>query len=183
MKKTILSVAMLLATGLLFAQKKTTTSAVVSFDATTPIDALPKAENKTVIASLDQKSGTIAFEAAIKSFTFSNPKIQEHFNSKGWMDSDQFTTATFKGSITNLKEVKFNKDGTYAVTVTGDLTMHGETKPVTAKGSLTVNGGGKVIVATSEFTIKLEDYKVTGNAIAGGKVAKEPKITVAAEFQ
>ena len=45
MKKTILSLAMVLAAGLLFAQKKTTTSAVISFDATTPIDALPKAEN------------------------------------------------------------------------------------------------------------------------------------------
>jgi polyisoprenoid-binding protein YceI len=180
MKKTILSLAMVLAAGLLFAQKKTTTSAVISFDATTPIDALPKAENKTVIASLDSKSGTIAFEAAIKSFAFSNPKIQEHFNSAGWMDSDQFATATFKGSIVNLKEVKFNKDGTYAVSVAGDLTMHGVTKPVTAKGSITVSG--KVVVATSEFTVKLEDYKVEGKAIAAGKVAKEPTIKVVAEF-
>jgi polyisoprenoid-binding protein YceI len=181
MKKTILSLAMVLAAGLLFAQKKTTTSAVVSFDATTPIDALPKAENKTVIASLDTKSGTIAFEAAIKSFAFSNPKIQEHFNAKGWMDSDQFATASFKGSITNLKTVKFNKDGTYAVDVTGDLTMHGITKAIDAKGTITVTG--KVVVATSEFTVKLEDYKVSGGAIAAGKVAKEPAIKVVAEFQ
>lgn len=180
MKKTILSLAMVLATGLLFAQKKTTTSAVVSFDATTPIDALPKAENKTVIASLDTRSGSIAFEAAIKSFAFSNPKIQEHFNNKGWMDSDQFASATFKGSITNIKEVKFNKDGTYPVNVTGDLTMHGETKPVNAKGSITISG--KAIVATSEFTVKLEDYKVSGGAITAGKVAKEPTIKVVAEF-
>ena len=181
MKKTILSLSMVLATGLLFAQKKTTTSAVINFDATTPIDALPKAENKTVIASLDTKSGTVAFEAAIKSFAFSNPKIQEHFNNKGWMDSDQFATATFKGSIVNLKEVKFNKDGTYAVTVSGDLTMHGETKPVSAKGSITVRG--KLVVANSEFTVKLEDYKVNGGAIAAGKVSKEPTIKVVAEFQ
>ncbi len=181
MKKTMLSLTMVLAAGLLFAQKKTTTSAVINFDATTPIDALPKAENKTVIASLDTKSGTVAFEAAIKSFAFSNPKIQEHFNAKGWMDSDQYATATFKGSIVNLKEVEFNKDGTYAVSVTGDLTMHGETKPVSAKGSVTVSG--KVITATSEFTVKLEDYKVSGGAIAAGKVAKEPSIKVVAEFK
>ncbi|MBL7703484.1 MAG: YceI family protein [Ferruginibacter sp.] len=180
MKKTILSLAMVLATGLLFAQKKTTTSAVISFDATTPIDALPKAENKTVIASLDTKSGAIAFEAAVKSFAFSNPKIQEHFNSKGWMDSDQFATASFKGKINNLKEVKFNKDGTYPVEVTGDLTMHGETKTLDAKGTITVKG--KVIVAASDFSVKLEDYKVSGGAIAAGKVAKEPTIKVVAEF-
>lgn len=180
MKKTILSLTMLLATGLLFAQKKTTTSAVISFDATTPIDALPKAENKTVIASLDTKTGAIAFEAAVKSFAFSNPKIQEHFNNKGWMDSDQFATATFKGSITNLKEVKFNKDGTYAVDVTGDLTMHGVTKVIDAKGTITVSG--KVVVATSEFKVKLDDFKVSGAAIGAGKVAKEPTIKVVAEF-
>lgn len=180
MKKTILSLAMVLATGLLFAQKKTTTSAVISFDATTPSDGFPKADNKTVIASLDLKSATIAFEATIKSFTFSNPKIQEHFNSAGWMDSDQFPTATFKGTVTNLKSVKFNQDGTYPVDVTGDLTIHGVKQTANAKGTITISG--KTINATSEFTIKLEDYKVSGGAIAAGKVAKEPKITVAAEF-
>ena len=180
MKKTILSVALVMATGLLFAQKKTTTSATVAFDATTAIDALPKAENKTVIASLDTKTGTIAFEAAVKSFAFSNPKIQEHFNSKGWMESDQFASATFKGSIANLKEVKFNKDGVYSVTVNGNLTMHGVTKPAQAKGTITVYG--KSIKATSDFSVKLEDYKVNGGAIAAGKVSKEPKITVVAEF-
>jgi polyisoprenoid-binding protein YceI len=180
MKKTILSVALVMATGLLFAQKKTTTSATVAFDATTALDALPKAENKTVIASLDTKTGTIAFEAAVKSFAFANPKMQEHFNSKGWMDSDQFATATFKGSIVNLKKVKFNKDGTYTVTVTGDLTIHGVTKPAEAKGTITV--AGKSIKATSDFNIKLEEYNVNGGAIAAGKVSKEPKITVVAEF-
>ena len=180
MKKTILSLTMVLAAGLLFAQKKTTTSAVISFDATTPIDALPKAENKTVIASLDTKSGTIAFEAAIKSFAFSNPKIQEHFNNSGWMDSDQFPTATFKGTITNLKSVKFNKDGTYPVDVSGDLTMLGNTMAIDAKGTITVSG--KVVVATADLKVKLEDYKVEGKAIAAGKVAKEPTIKVVAEF-
>lgn len=180
MKKAVLSLTLVLATGLLFAQKKTTTSAIISFDATTPIDALPKAENKTVIASLDTKTGKIAFEAALKSFAFSNPKIQEHFNSAGWMDSDQFASATFGGGITNLKDVKFNKDGTYAVTVAGDLTMHGVTRPVETNGTITVSG--KVVTATADFKVKLEDYKVEGKAIAAGKVAKEPTIKVVAEF-
>ena len=96
------------------------------------------------------------------------------------MDSDQFATASFKGSIANLKDVKFKKDGVYAVTVNGDLSIHGVTNPAQAKGTITVSG--KSIKTTSDFTIKLEDYKVSGNAIAAGKVAKEPKITVVAEF-
>lgn len=180
MKKTILSLALVMTTGLLFAQPKTTTSATIAFDATTAKDALPKAENKTVIASLNTQTGAVAFEAAIKSFAFTNPMIQDHFNSKGWMDSDQWATATFKGTIVNLKDVKFNKDGTYAVTVSGNLTMHGETKPVEAKGTIVVSG--QKIKATSDFTVNLDDYKVNGGAIAAGKVSKEPKISVSAEF-
>lgn len=180
MKKTMLSLAMVLATGLLFAQKKTTTSAVINFDATTSIDALPKAENKTVIASIDTKTGKIAFEASVKNFSFSNPKIQEHFNAKGWMDSDQYPTSTFTGSITNLKEVNFKKDGTYPVSVAGDLSIHGVTKPVQTKGSITIAGNS--VKAAADFSVKLEDYNVNGGAIAAGKVAKEPTITVEATF-
>jgi len=180
MKKTTLFLALALSTGALFAQKKTTTSASVNFDATTSIDALPKAENKTAVAALDTKTGSVAFEVVIKNFSFTNPMIQEHFNSAGWMDSDQFPTATFKGKITDLNKVNFSKDGTYNVDVEGDLTIHGVTKATKTKAVITVNG--KKINSKSDFSIKLEDYKVEGKAIAAGKVAKEPTISVSADF-
>ena len=66
MKKSTLVLAMVFAAGAVFAQKKTTTSATVAFDATTPKDALPKAENKTVIGSVDFTTGDVAFEASVK---------------------------------------------------------------------------------------------------------------------
>lgn len=94
MKQTILLIFLLSATASIFAQKKTTTSAVVAFDASTTIDALPKAENKTVIAAVDTKTGTVAFEANVKNFAFSNPMIQNHFNSPKWFDSDAFPKFT-----------------------------------------------------------------------------------------
>ena len=180
MKKTTLVLALALSTATLFAQKKTTTSATVNFDATTSIDALPKAENKTAVAALDTKTGSVAFEVVIKNFNFTNPMIQEHFNSSGWMDSDQFATANFKGSIVNLADVNFAKDGSYNADVEGNLTIHGVTNPVKTKAVITVEG--KKINANATFSIKLEDYKVTGKAIAAGKVAKEPTITVSADF-
>jgi polyisoprenoid-binding protein YceI len=150
------------------------------FDATTSIDKLPKADNKTVIASLDTKTGKIAFEAMIKSFTFSNPRIQEHFNGANWMDSEKFSAAAFTGTIINLNEVKFSKNGIYEVTVKGELTLHGITKPIEVPGTITINGNS--IKAESSFKIKLEDYGVNGPAIGAGKVAKEPMIIVTAEF-
>ena len=90
MKKLIVFFSLLTSTGSIMAQKVTTTSAVVSFDATTPKDALPKADNKTVIASFDKATGAVAFEAAVNNFAFSNPKIQEHFNGANWMNSSSF---------------------------------------------------------------------------------------------
>jgi polyisoprenoid-binding protein YceI len=182
MKKTILFLALVSVMGASFAQKKkTTTSATINFDATTKLDALPKAENKTVVASLNTKSGDVAFEAVVKSFTFGNPKIQEHFNGAQWMDSDKFPKATFKGKITNVAAVNFKADGTYSATVTGSLTMHGVTKPVTTTASVVVSG--KTVTTTSNFTVALADYGVNGPAIGAGKVATDPKISVVAEFK
>jgi polyisoprenoid-binding protein YceI len=180
MKKTTLILALLVSGASVFAQKRTTTSGTIGFDATTSMDALPRAENKTVVAALDPKTGGIAFEAIIKSFSFVNPMMQGHFNSVNWLDSDKFPTATFKGKITNLAAVNFSKDGTYPAEVSGDLMIHGVTKPVTTKGSIVVTG--KSIAATAAFTIKVEDYGITGKAIEAGKVSKEPKVSVAVTF-
>lgn len=180
MKKTILSLALIAITGSVFAQNLTTTSATVSFDATTPIDALPKAENKTVIASLNTTTGAVLFEAAVNNFAFSNPKIQEHFNGANWMNSGSFPKFTFTGKIDKLSKVKFAKDGAYKVTVTGNLTVKGVSKEVKAPATITV-AGGKVSAAAA-FSIVLADYGISGAPIDGGKVAKEPKISVAASF-
>lgn len=180
MKKTIIMFALVLATAASFAQKKTTTSSTVSFDATTEKDAMPKADNKTAIAKLDTKTGEVAFETTVKNFTFANPKMQEHFNGAGWMDSDKYPTATFKGNIINLKAVNFSKDGTYKADVTGDLTIHGVTQKAITTATLVV--AGPKVTSTSVFNVKLEDYKVDNVAVGGGKVSKEPKVTVVAEF-
>ena len=74
MKKTILSLMIATVSMMALAQKKTSTSATVAFDASTAIDDLPKAENKTSIAAIDPSKNTVQFEAAIKNFAFSNPK-------------------------------------------------------------------------------------------------------------
>jgi polyisoprenoid-binding protein YceI len=181
MKKTILFIALIAFGGSLIAQKATTTSAVVTFDATTEKDALPKAENKTVIAAVDKSTGAVAFEAAVNNFAFSNPMIQEHFNGDKWMNSAKFPKFTFTGKISDLSKVSFGKDGSYTVDVTGDLTVRDVTKSITTPATIVVKNGA--ISASSAFTIKLADYGFTGGPIDAGKVAPEPKITVAAELK
>ena len=180
MKKVITVLVFLISSGSLFAQKKTTTSATVSFDATTPKDGLPKAENKTVIGSLDTKTGEVAFEAAVKNFSFSNPQMQGHFNGDNWFKSNTYPVISFTGKLDKLSAVKFNKNGVYRVNVTGDLKIRDLSKQQKIKGTVTVKDG-KITVA-SDFIVKLSDYNITGVPVEAGKVAREPKVSVRAEF-
>jgi polyisoprenoid-binding protein YceI len=181
MKKAIFLLLFTSVTAFSFAQKKISTSAVVKFDASTKIDELPKAENKTAIASLNTSTGAVAVEAAVKNFAFTNPMIQEHFNGSNWMDSDKFPSFTYKGTITNLSDVDFTRDGVYQVNTQGTLTVKGVEKTVTTPATITVKGG--VISAAADFTINLADYNISGTPINAGKVAKEPKISVSAELK
>lgn len=179
MKKTILLLSLVAFTGSIFAQAKKTTSATVAFDATTALDALPKAENKTVIAEIDTKTGQIGFEAAVKNFTFSNPTIQAHFNEERWLSSDKYPAFTFMGKINDVTKYNFSKNGVYNVTVTGQLTIKDKTNNVTTPATIEVKNG--TLIASTNFTIVLADYGVqVGNS---GKIAAEPKITVAAELK
>lgn len=180
MKKTILFIALTILTGTVFAQKKTTTSATASFDATTAKDPLPKADNNTVIGSLDTKTGAVAFEAAVKNFSFANPRMQQHFNSSSWLDSDQFPKITFTGTIEKVSKIKFNKDGTYPATVNGTLTIKGIAKPIKVKGTIVITGTS--IKVDAKFIIKLADYSITGQPVEAGKVSKEPGVSISATF-
>jgi polyisoprenoid-binding protein YceI len=181
MRRIIPILALILFSGNVFAQKKTTTSATISFDATTPKDKLPQASNKTVIGSINTATGEVAFEAAVKNFSFGNPRMQEHFNGSNWFNSDTYPVFAFTGKINKLNNVKFNKNGTYKVTVTGDLKVRDVTKKQTFSGTITVKDGK--ISVKSDFVVKLSDYNITGQPIDAGKVSKEPKVKLAADFQ
>lgn len=181
MKQTLLLFLVALVSFGALAQTKGTTSAVVAFDASTSLDNLPKAENKTVIGEIDTKTGNVDFEAAVKNFAFSNPMMQNHFNSDKWMKSSQYPVFTFSGKITDLSKVSFTKNGTYTVPVTGDLTIKDITKQISITAQLVVKGDK--IEAVTEFSIKLADYNISDVSINAGKVSKEPKISVSATFK
>lgn len=181
MKHSHFLISFLLISSLTFAQKKTTTSARIIFDATTNIDKLPKAENRAVVAAIHTKKGTVQFEAPIKNFSFSNPKIMEHFNQKGWMNSEEFPVAIFSGVLSDVNAINFRKNGTYQSSVTGDLTVRGRTNKISAPVTFEIENN--IIIGNCAFTIKLADYGIDGPAVGAGKVSSEPKISIKAEFK
>ncbi|MEP7374417.1 MAG: YceI family protein [Chitinophagaceae bacterium] len=181
MKKIILTLSLAVTVVSLFAQKKTTTSARIAFDASTSLDALPKAENKTAIGVVDTKTGSVAFEATVKNFAFSNPMMQDHFNAERWLNSDVHPSFIFKGNIVDPTSVNFTKDGSYKTEVEGVLTIKGKEQKIKVPGTIIVKG--ETLSVAANFSIALADYGISGVQVDAGKVSKQPKITVNAELK
>lgn len=140
-----------------------------------------EANNYKAVGTLNTETGEVVFSVPMQSFEFEKALMQKHYNSPKFMDTKQYPKAKLKGNITNLSDVNFTKDGTYTVTVKGDLTIHGETKKVEEKGTITVKAG-KVSVS-SKINIALADYKI---AFEKGKpstnIAKTVEVTINAEY-
>ena len=140
-----------------------TQKAKVRFFSKTPEEDI-EATNSQVISKLNEKTGQLSFAALIKGFHFENELMQDHFNSKEYMNSDSLPKSEFKGSVTNISSVDFSKDGVYPLTVTGNLSIHGFTHKIAITGSLTITNGK--VALKSIFNIKRLDYGITTNEIA-----------------
>ena len=137
------------------------------------------AVNNQVDSKFVDATGQIIFGVLVKGFKFENQLMEDHFN-ENYMESTQFPKADFKGYIKNIKEVNFTKDGTYPITIEGNLTIHGNSQKVSTNGTLQVAEGKPTI--TGEFAIKIKDYGIKGLYI-GEKIANEAKIKVNCKYQ
>lgn len=81
--------------------------------------------------------------------------MEEHFNEK-YLESDKFPNATYSGSIAG--DFDLSKDGTYEVTSTGKIAMHGQEKEITTPGTFTVKDGEASL--QSNFPLAVQDFKI-----------------------
>lgn len=162
-----------------FSQTYLTRNGSISFYSHTPLEDI-KAQNNEAVSVLNAATGAIQFKVAVKSFHFPKTAMEEHFNTDDYMASSKFPKAGFDGKIDNISAVDFSKDGSYAVTVSGNLTIRDVTKPVSAKGTIVIKNGKPVASAT--FTIKRKDYNVIGESFVQKKIAEEIQITVNCEY-
>jgi hypothetical protein len=160
------------------AQKYMTKNGYIGFFSHTPMEDV-KGDNNQVAGVLDISTGEMVFQALIKSFHFDRALMEEHFN-ENYMESDKFPKSSFKGKITNLSSVNFSKNGTYDVTVEGDLTIHDVTNKFSTKGTIEVVTGG--INASSKFNIVPEDYKINIPGVVREKIAKNLEVTVTIKY-
>jgi hypothetical protein len=126
----------------------------VSFFSEAPMENID-AKNTTAKPILNTANNEVAVRVPIKGFVFAKPLMQEHFN-ENYMESDKYPNATFKGKIN--EPIDWKKDGTYKVTITGKLDIHGVEKDRTLDATIIIKG--EQITVVSEFWVALSDHKI-----------------------
>ncbi len=159
-----------------FAQKRYfTKSGVVSFQAGTALEDID-GTNKSATTVFDAATGQLEFAVLVKGFEFKSALMQEHFN-ENYMESGKYPKSVFKGKISDIDKVNFQKAGVYPVTVKGALEMHGVTKEVETSGVFKVLND-ETLTSTAEFTVTLDDYKIAIPGLVKDKISKTAKIQV-----
>lgn len=167
MKKVFLSLSLLASVALTAQNFVANKTAHIIFDAGgTPIDDIA-AESHTASAAYSASTNKLVFSVDIKSFTFENSLMQEHFN-ENYMESETYPKATFQGSITNGKAV-------------GTLEIHGVKKLVTAPVTLVEKPDGSMHFE-SAFKVTTKDFKIKIPKIVIKEFAEEVEIDVKADL-
>ncbi len=160
-----------LCTTLAFGQEKfLTKQGHTSFFSSSPVEDI-KADNDQVLSIIDTSTGAIAISILMKSFMFEKSLMQEHFN-ENYVESDTFPKATFKGQILNFETLDENKK---EVTIQGNITIHGITKPMNIKATLSKSD--KRIQLTGKFPITVADFGIKIPAVVANNIAKVVEVT------
>lgn len=167
-------ITILTVTQATYAQSYLTKNGKISFFSKTDIENIDAVNNQAV-SVITPQTGSIAFSVLITGFLFKKSLMQEHFN-ENYMESAKYPKAGFKGTITDLSKVDFKKDGSYSVTVTGDLNIHNVTNKITVPAVIQVKGSK--VSANTTFTVKLGDYKISVPKIVEGNISKTIEIKV-----
>ena len=164
--------------GTMDAQKYFTKNGNISFFSKTNIENI-SSDNNQVVSVLNSETGELQFSVLIRNFHFKKSLMEEHFNEK-YLESDKYPKASFKGTIADIKAVNFTTDGSYNVTASGDLTIHGVTQKVTSNGTITIKSGK--INATSKFVATPGDYNITIPKIVRENISDNIEVTVNCDY-
>ena len=172
MKKIIVTTAVvLMGMSAAHAQKYMTRTGKVNFKANGNEDI--RAVNNEVNCLLDATTGKVGFQIMIKSFKFEKALMQDHFN-ENYMESDQYPKAEFSGKIDNMDAAQYQKDGTYKVTATGTMTVHGVKKEVAIPGTIIV--AGDKLTLQANFALVFADYAIKIPDLVTGKVGTKADV-------
>ncbi|GLB52211.1 hypothetical protein NBRC110019_12500 [Neptunitalea chrysea] len=179
MKKLLLIlICLIVFSGVGYAQKYSTRSGKVSFEASVPSFEEVAATNKVVSVILDTHAGKLAALTLMKGFRFKVALMEEHFN-ENYVASDTYPKATFKGEIQGYDKSKLT-DQSLHWNILGDLTLHGKTKKIEIKDA-TVYLKNNVVYVKGNFEVAPADFDIKIPSLVSKKIADT--ISVSLDFE
>lgn len=136
-----------------------------------------EATSTTGVSIINTQTREVQFNIPIRSFNFRKKLMQEHFN-ENYMESDKYPHAKFKGKINEA--IDFSVNGTYPVSTTGELEVHGVKRPRTINGTITVNENS--ISISSKFETKVADHDIKIPQLVFRNIAETIQVTVSGTF-
>lgn len=178
--KTLFTLTLLFASMVVQGQDRyLTRTGHIKFFSHAPLEDI-EAHNNKVLSIVDLAKGQVAVDMLIKAFEFEKKLMQEHFN-ENYMESDKHPKSTFKGTFEVPEGLKSMADGSYEVDVTGDISVHGVTKPLTTKATLTVEGGK--LSGGLVFKVKVKDHDIKIPKVVVRNIAEEVEVTATFDFE
>ena len=136
-----------------------------------------KATTSSGVSVYNASTGELDFSVPISTFQFEKAFMQQHFNSD-YMESDKYPRAIFKGKI--QEHIDVTKNGSYPITVVGELDVHGVKQNRSIPGLVNINNG--IITMTSEFMVKCVDHHIDIPKIVFHNIAESIKMNVNAVY-
>ncbi|MCU0446501.1 MAG: YceI family protein [Microscillaceae bacterium] len=157
-----------------WAQKYFTKTGHISFFSKTSVENI-EAHNQQASCVLDFATGELQFQVLMKGFQFQKALMQEHFN-ENYVESATYPKAVFKGKMKNPATVNLNQDGVYTLEVSGELLLHGISKPLTTQATIEVKAGK--VYAKAQFNTKPKDFNIKIPSAVRNNIAETVAITV-----
>lgn len=158
-----------------YTQVYQTKNGYLGFFSKTPLEDIT-AENHQVYGVINLGDHSLSVACLVKGFLFTKALMQEHFN-ENYIESDKFPRASFSGTYSGGSDS--GKNGIYPVRVSGQLTLHGITRPIDVPGSVEVSSGK--VTCSASFSLLPGDFNISIPSLVRDKIAKQIDVHIILE--
>lgn len=162
----------LLFANLISAQKYSSKTGQVTFEASVPLFEDVFAQDNTNTVILNSDTGEMASVSVVKNFKFKVKLMEEHFN-ESYAETAKYPKTTFKGKIQNFDKTKLTANP-QKYTIQGTLNFHGVDKAVTSSATLYTKDGK--IYMNGNFVARPADHNVTIPKMVTKKIAESVNV-------
>lgn len=144
-----------------------------NFISDAPLELI-KATTNNLSGAINLSDRSFSFSIPTKTFEGFNSTLQKtHFN-EDYMETEVYPNSTFKGRI--IEEIDLSQPGEYQIRAKGKMNIHGVENDRIIRCDIVV--GKNKIDVKANFTVFLDDHKISIPTIVNKKIAEEIKLEI-----